>query len=735
MSKRRLRRQLSLAQVVMLGAAGTISTEIFVLTGHAAGIAGPATVIAMLLAGLLTFPIALNYCELATSYPETGGAMTYVREAFGQNLLAFLVGSLDCLSSTFYSALSAVGFAYSLQILIPALPIIPTALAIIAVFVVLNILGVNQVGNVQLVLGGILVACLGVYVIGGFTLPGGFSWQTLTAGGWFIETGSWVRFTHLLATVALIYNAYVGFEVIADDAEEVTNPARTLPAAILISLVIVTLFYCTITVVTLGTVPWQQVAGSETALTDAVRYFLPRFGVPLLAFAGLIATLTSVNTAMLSATREAFTLSRDGAWPRVLSRLSRFRTPYVATIAIGIVTAIIAAIGLVDFISYISSSGYLFVLFWASLALVRLRKLHPDLKRPFKVPFYPLTPYLAAAAGVIVIAFTQLRALLFGAGLILTLSLMYYGFRPFGRALAARSQRAEEAKDRLLVPVANPATAKRLVHVATMLASGGEDVSICVLTVLLKSDKLSDEHSARLAARVGRKNTPLLRQIAAEAVSKNVPLYTRLRPAHTVAEGVIEEVRDNVKLILMGWPGPLQPEQLAENPVKVIVQKAPAHVAVLLDRGLQQVHSILVPVGGGPHSRLAVRLAYEIAEDQDARMTVLHCVCEQCEPEEIQDRLAMLREIVEDELGAMPERISLRLSFPGTVSEGIMHETTQAHYDLIVAGASIEWMTKTRLFGEVDDQVAAEAPCSVLFVRRHEPAVITWIRRRTKRQG
>ncbi len=110
MANRTLKRQLNLTQVIMLGTAGTLGSGIFVLTGHAAAVAGPATVLAVIIGGLLSFSIALNYCELATTYPETGGAMTYVREAWGKGLLAFLVGSMDSISSTFYCALSAVGF-------------------------------------------------------------------------------------------------------------------------------------------------------------------------------------------------------------------------------------------------------------------------------------------------------------------------------------------------------------------------------------------------------------------------------------------------------------------------------------------------------------------------------------------------------------------------------------------------------------------------------------------------
>lgn len=171
MSKRTLKRQLNLFQVIMLGTAGTLGSGIFVLTGLAADVAGPATFLAILVGGFLSFSIALNYSELATMYPETGGAMTYVREAWGKGLLSFLIGSMDSISSTFYTALSAVGFAYSLSVFFPSIPIIPVAIAAIILFVLLNILGVTNIGNAQLVLGIGLVFAFGVFIVAGFTSP------------------------------------------------------------------------------------------------------------------------------------------------------------------------------------------------------------------------------------------------------------------------------------------------------------------------------------------------------------------------------------------------------------------------------------------------------------------------------------------------------------------------------------------------------------------------------------
>ncbi len=719
----------------MLGTAGAIAAEIFVLTGHAAAMVGPALVLALVLGGVLSYSVALNYCELATTYPETGGAMTYVREAYGSGLLSFLVGSMDCLSSTFYSSLSAVGFAFSLRLLIPGLPILPTAFAIVAVFVVLNVLGVSKVGNAQIVLGGILLLCFGIFLWLGVSQPGGFSWETFySAGGFFVHKGVWRNVSMLLATTALLYNAYVGFEVIADDAEEVANPDRSIPIGILVSLTLCILLYSAVAMVTVGTVPWQELAASDTALSDAVQRFAPPWGLPMMAMAGLVATLTSINTAMLSATREAFTLSRDGQWPRVLSRLSRFRTPAVTIVVIGLIICLIAGLGSVDLLSYISSSGYLMVLLFASLSMVRLRKLYPDLRRPFKVPFFPLTPYLAAASCLLIIAFAEWRALLFGATVIALCTLYYYLRRPVTAVVESRRQALEEARDRILIPVANPKTAQSLVRLATMLAQAGEDTSICVLTVVKVSDQLRRELANRLVARLSRHQQYLLQQIDDEARSRNVPLYTKLASAPGIPEGILGQLDASVKLVLMGWPGPLEGESLARNVVKVVLQSARAHVAVLSDHGLQEVRRILVPVGGGPHSRLAIRLASEMAEQERAEVVALRCFCEQPDVEDLQDQMLALVEIVEDELGSVPEHMTTRLSHAGSVAAGILEETERQDYDLIVVGASEEWVDADHLFGTVDDAIALQAPTSVLMVKRYEPAVISWIRRQTKRQ-
>ncbi|MHB1319580.1 MAG: amino acid permease [Anaerolineae bacterium] len=732
MSQRKLKRQLSLTQLIMLGTAGTIAAEIFVLTGHAAGLVGPATVLALSVAGILNYSIAINYCELATMYPVTGGGVTYVREAWGPNILSFLVGSLDCLSSTFYAALSAVGFAYSLQLFIPGIPIVPTAIFVIAIFIVLNILDVTNIGNAQIVLGGILLTCLVAYVVGGFILPHGFSWAAFSEGPFFIKETIPDNLFTILKTIALVFAAYVGYEVIAHDAEEAQDPSRNIPRAILVSVTLCAIIYVTVALVTLGTVPWQQLAGSETALSDAVVRFAPGWGVPMMGIAGIIATLTSVNAAMLSGTREAFTLGRSGLWPRFFSSLSRFRTPHLAAIFMGVVSAMVAAVGLVDFLSYVTSAGFLFVLFFSNLAMIRLRKKYPDARRPFRAPLFPLTPIIAVGTCLLIIVNSSTLALRFGGILLAVLTVFYYAYRPIARMVTTHSLNLEATRDRIVVPIANARSARVLARLASLLAEASEDTSICMLSVVTEDATSPAQLPDRLAARRDPRRRALIKRYA-ESVPVDYPQhYFKVRSARTVSEGILDEVTGNVKLVLMGWPGSLPPDELVDHPVKRVLQHARSHVAVLLDRGLDDVDRILVPVGGGFHSRLAIRLAYEIGLKHHAQVTALRVICEACDAEQMEDYMLQLRESIEDSIGRVPPQFATRVAHADDVLAGVLDESKRVKYDLMVVGASDEWLSRTRLFGALTDELAETINCSVLLARRHGPAAIAWVRRQTR---
>ena len=738
MVKRKLRRQLNLLQVIMLGTAGTIAAEIFVLTGHAAGIAGPEAVLALVIGGLLTLSIALNYSELATTFPVTGGAMTYVGEAYGKGLLMFLVGSLDSISSTFYAALSAVGFAISLSVFIPSLPIVPTAIAVIVIISLIQLRGVSDVGNLQVFLGAFLLLVFAYFIIRGLTDPNGFNPQTFAAGQVvFANQSIWARIGRMLTAIALTYNAYVGFEVIADDAEEITNPSRNIPIGILVSLLLTTVIYSLVSLVVIGTVPFAQLANSETALTDAAARFWPSIGVPVMAAAGIVATLTSVNSAMLSATREAFTLSRNQIWPRPFSRLSRWRTPYMAILLIAIISSMVAAIGAVDFLSYISSAGYMFVLFWATLAMPRLRKMHPDLERPFKVPLYPLTVYLAAGSGLLIIAFANPRALLFLAAVLVVLSVFYFISERYKAHVDLRNHlEIEEGGGRILVATKHIDTAISLVKLASQLVQNQEDTSICLFNVLKRPVTLSQEQVPELLAQHKEFTTQMLSAVLPIAGARNVALYAKQKSALRVEEGIYTELRrhSDIKLVLLGYPKDPAKAANPHNILKEVLLTADRDVAVLRDRGLpDQIQHIIVPVGHGANARLALQLGRDVVCAGQGSLTVLRILTEQVDEERFEDEELQLREIAEQELIELPENIEFKVRVESSVATGILNEVHENGCDLLIIGTAEEVLSPNQLFGELNDFLIDEAPCSILVVKRYLAAGSHWLYKQVKR--
>ncbi len=737
MAKRKLKRELNLLQVIMLGTAGTIAAEIFVLTGHAAGIAGPAAVLAIIIGGVLSLSIALNYCELATTYPVTGGAMTYVKEGFGNNLLMFLVGSLDGLSSTFYTALSAVGFAYSLKVFLPFMPIIPVALMVILLVGILHIRGVSKVGNLQIFLGVLLLIVFTLYVVLGLIRPEGFSREIFMSGAvLFVNKSFWAVIGRMLTTVALIYNAYVGFEVIADDAEEIIKPNRNIPFGILVSLGVTTLVYTTVSLVTIGVVPFEALAGSETALTDAAQVFWPKLGVPLMAAAGIVATLTSINSAMLSATRESFTLSRDQVWPRSLSRLSRWRTPYVSILMVMIVSGLITLIGLVDFLSFISSAGYMFVLIFASLAMIRLRHKYPNAERPFKVPWYPLTPLLAAASGVLIIAFADVKALLFLALIAMVLSIVYFFTKIYKQRSMLQARIEEElGGGRLLIAAINPKTALGLVELGSRIVEHQEDTSITLLSVIKVLGSPSDTEIKTLVEKSKQDRNHLLQLAAPIAQVRNVAISAKLKVANNVESAIYREIKspNPVQMVLLGWPSAETKLKIPHNIIKEVMVNARKDVLVLRNRGIESLHNILVPIGSGASSRLCIRLANDLARQGGITVTVFHLTPQDLDEEAMEDASLLINEVVENELGEVPEWMRIKVSPSTSTSAGILAETKSEHYDLMIIGAGNEVVSHQYLFGVLCDILIEDVDCSMLIVRHYQSEAVMWFSSRLRR--
>jgi APA family basic amino acid/polyamine antiporter len=738
MANKQLVRTLGLPQILMLGIGGTMGAGVFVLTGHAAGMVGPAVILVFLLAGLQSLPNSLSYAELASSFPIAGGGYAYTSKA-KTGLLPFSVGWVSWFSSMVYAALSAVGAAYSLKIFLPFLPVSLTAVALIIIFVAISLRGSAEAGRTQVMLAGVLLASLAAFVILGLVLSGGFTWATFYGGGgFFIHEGLLENMAKIFQTVTLVNVLFVGYEVIATTAEEAKNPGRNIPIAVVGTVFICAAVYCTVAFVALGVVPAGALGTSSTPLSDAASRFLGGWGAPLLGLAGMIATVTSLNTALLSSARVALALSRDGYLPAFLSRIHpRLKTPLPAILLSGALIGLAAVSGDEVFLSYVSNFGYMFVVFFTNVSVIWLRHKFPNQKRPFRTPWYPVTPILGCLGIIVVEVFTEFHALVVGIGLIAVGLIVYQLRRPVGRAVEVAAQTVEAAHHEILVPVANPLTAEGLIKMAVILGRAREESTLAALSVVKTPRATPLELAQEVLDRQESGRKVLLKRVADYAHEQGVPVRSLLRAARGISSGIlgVAEARGGVGLILMGWRGQLSTQRVSGSVVKDVVRGAQCDVAVLRDRGMGDIKRVLVPAGGGPHARLALRLAWDIVRAKGGSLTTLRILPEAGEVE-MEVEMDVLRQLVEDALGGIPEEVTFSLKRNDSVVEGILAESAQvadqAGYDLIAIGASEEWFLRNLLFGSIPDRIADGAPCSVLMVRKHEPAPVSWLRRMIK---
>lgn len=218
--------------------------------------------------------------------------------------------------------------------------------------------------------------------------------------------------------------------------------------------------------------------------------------------------------------------------------------------------------------------------------------------------------------------------------------------------------------------------------------------------------------------------------LARHGAEFGVPVRAIRRAAHAHATGVlgVADGRSRTELILLDWRGPLSPGQIYGSLRKRILQEARSHVAVLRERDLSDVQRVLIPASGGPHARLGLRLASQIARGDGAELTVLR-IARPGDELNLEAEERACGHLAKEVLGSCQVPVQTKMVVHDVVVEGILDEARKGSYDLLVVGASNEWGVKSLLVGAVPDTIADRAPCSVLMVRRYEPTGVSTFRR------
>jgi len=426
----RLRRDLSGLDLTVFGVAVIIGTGIFVLTGKAAGVqAGPAVAISFVVAGITCALAALCYAEFASTVPVAGSAYTFSYASLGE-VVAWVIGwdlilELALGASTvavgwsqyFADVLSTIGITLP-ETLYTETPSLTTPNAVAGVIVLLLTgvicLGIKVSARVNTVVVTIKVAIVLFVIVAGLfyvkasnyspfippsgskTAPGAAAAPSLLQDLG-VSTGTF-GVAGIFSGAALVFFAFIGFDIVATAAEETRNPQRDLPRGIFASLAICTTLYVAVSLVVTGMVKYDQMSISAP-LAEAFRS-VGRPGFAAVISVGALAGLTTVMMIlMLGQSRVFFAMSRDRLLPPVFSRVSpRTGTPVRVTVTTGVVVAVIAALIPLSELAELVNIGTLFAFVLVAVGVLVLRRTRPDLPRAFRVPWVPVIPVLSALA-------------------------------------------------------------------------------------------------------------------------------------------------------------------------------------------------------------------------------------------------------------------------------------------------------------------------------------------------
>ena len=767
-----LSRDMSLFDITFIGVGAMIGAGVFALTGFAAGMAGPALILAFALNGFVALFTAVSYAELGAAFPEAGGGYLWVKEAL-VDPNGFYAGWMSWFAHAVACSLYAVTFgAFLLEFVIygtdlghdfllfgfvtPSMVDKTLAVLMVAAFAYINYRGAEETGKAGVIVTAIKVLLLGVFVAFGIMA----TMQTPTWPQKFLSNPSFAPngIVGIIGAMGFTYIAFEGYEIIVQSGEEVVEPGRNIPRAVFYSLIIVVPIYILVAFAAIGGIDvtrealdlaapfeeatpeytWQLLGEmGELGIIRAAGQFVP-YGVPLLLIAGLTATMSALNATIYSSSRVSFAMGRDRSLPSFFDNVHPVRrTPHWAILLSAILIAAMAIVLPIEAVA--ASADIMFILLFVQVnwTLIRMRQTHPDLPRTYEVPYMPwppligiglqllLTPFMIWALGLEAIGIGEgnhglvalvATAIWMGLGL-----MIYYGYskqkeveKLEREAPAIVSEKSPgEREYRILVPVANPETVDQLMRTAIDLAreNDGEIVVMSVVTVPQQTP-LSE----------GRQFVEQEREVLDRAIEvgedADVPIGGTIRIGHDVAQAILNTIdHEDVDAVLMGWRGrPRRRDFVFGSNVDEVITKARCDVLVeRIGPRPDGVESILVPTAGGPHAEFAAELARAIARTNDATVHVTNVL----NPGASDQQRADAQERIDRVVALLADQVAVEQSIveADDVADAIVDAS--ADFDVTLIGATREGLFQQLLFGAIPEEVGQRAENTVIMAKRN----------------
>ncbi|MEU9261495.1 amino acid permease [Streptomyces sp. NPDC048212] len=397
-----LRRTMGLFQLVCFGVGAIVGTGIFVGLSDSVAEAGPAVVVSFVLAAVTCIFTAFSFAELGGAIPVSGSSYSFAYATLGERV-AFLVGW--CLLLEYGVSVSAVAVGWSQYVnelldsvvgwsLPAALSAGPgdggvinlPAIVVVMMAATLLVRGIRESARATAAMAVLKIGILVAFCAIAFTA---------------FEDGHLSPFAPegmagITAGASVAFFSYIGFDAITTAGEEVKNPRRNIPIAILICIGLVTLLYCAVALGAIGSLGADAVSDKPAALSLVVdKVTESSVGGGIIAFGAVVAIASVVLAVMYGQTRILMSMSRDGLIPRVFERVSpKTRTPVANTWIVAVLFAVPAAFSSLDVVVNLTTIGTLATMAVVNVSVIALRRRNPELKRSFRVPLYPASPVL-----------------------------------------------------------------------------------------------------------------------------------------------------------------------------------------------------------------------------------------------------------------------------------------------------------------------------------------------------
>ena len=410
-----LKRRMGLFQLTMYGVGLILGAGIYVLIGEAVGFAGESVWIAFVLGSIVALFAGLSYAELSALFPKAAAEYVFIKNAFKNNFFAFVIGWLTAITSIITAATVALGFGgYFAEFF--QVPIIISAIGLLGILSLVNFIGIRESAWTNTVFTVIEAGGLILIIIIGFTVlnPEPVNYSESPSG-----------FAGIAIAFVLIFFAFIGFEDMANVAEEVKNPKRTLPRAIILSVLISGILYILVSLAVVRVVNWEELATSSAPMALVAERGLGSEAHLILSSIALFAITNTVLITLVAGSRIFYGMAREKVFPSLLEKIHfKTKTPWIAVLVILITSIGFTFIGDIVIVANITVFAIVITFASVNLAVIVLRYTEPDIERKFKVPLnigkFPILPLFGLGISVYMALQFEIEIILAGIAIIIS---------------------------------------------------------------------------------------------------------------------------------------------------------------------------------------------------------------------------------------------------------------------------------------------------------------------------